>query len=199
MHKSITTSVLGILIVPTTLFLRTPTASIDVDATSRIWVKGTSSVRAWECQAPVFVTHVVAAGEDAIARVLAGEKAVDSASVSVVSAAMDCHNGQMTGHMKKALKTTEFDSITFSVKDYALTVGDSGTTVTLDGALTLGGVSKDISITALAKVGPEGTIQLTGKHELNMRDYDLKPPTLMFGRIKVHDKVTVGFDLLLKN
>jgi hypothetical protein len=32
-----------------------------------------------------------------------------------------------------------------------------------------------------------------------MRDYDLKPPTLMFGRIKVHDKVTVGFDLLLKN
>jgi hypothetical protein len=32
-----------------------------------------------------------------------------------------------------------------------------------------------------------------------MTDYGLKPPTLMFGRMKVGDLVSVGFDLLLKD
>ena len=150
-------------------------------------------------QAPVFVTKIVSDDPEALAGVLAGVKTVDSVAISLPSATLDCRNGQMTGHMKKALKVTEFDSITFTVKDYTLAAADSGMAVTLDGALTLGGVTKDISITALAKAGPEGTLQLTGKHELSMKDYGLKPPTLMFGTMRVHDKVTVGFDLLLKN
>jgi polyisoprenoid-binding protein YceI len=198
MRKSLNASLFGLLAVPAALVMQTP-APIDVDSTSsRIWVKGTSSVRAWECQVPVFVTRIVANGDQPLAGVLDGEKAIDSALVAIPSATMDCRNGQMTGHMKKALKTTEFDSITFAVKNYALAPADSGMTVALEGALTLGGVTKDIAITALAKAGPEGTLQLTGKHELSMRDYGLKPPTLMFGTMKVHDKVTVGFDLLLK-
>ena len=127
------------------------------------------------------------------------KKTVDSIAIALPSASLDCRNGQMTGHMKKALKVTEFDSITFAVRDYALATADSGLAVTLDGSLTLGGVTKDISVAALAKAGPDGMLQVTGRHELNMKDYDLKPPTLMFGRIKVHDKVTVNFDLLLKN
>ena len=105
----------------------------------------------------------------------------------------------MTGHMKKAIKVAEFDSITFAVKDYTLAAADSGMTVTLEGSLTLGGVTKDVTITAEAKAGPEGTLQLTGTHALSMKDYGLKAPSLMLGTMKVHDKVTVGFDLLLKN
>ena len=199
MRKSLNASFFGLLVVPVALVMRTPPAPIDVESTSRIWVKGTSSVRAFECQAPVFVMKVVSDDPEALAGVLAGQKTIDSVAISLPSATLDCRNGQMTGHMKKAIKATEFDSITFSVKDYTLAAADSGMTVTLDGLLTLGGVTKDVSITALAKAGPEGTLQLTGKHELNMRDYGLKPPTLMFGTMKVHDKVTVGFDLLLKN
>jgi hypothetical protein len=198
MRKSINASVFGLLIVPAALVMQNP-VTISVDPASRIWVKGTSSVRAYECQAPVFVSRITAGDEEALAGVLAGGKSIDSVQVSVASAAMDCRNGQMTGHMKKALKVTEFDSITFSVKDYALAAADSGMTVTLEGTLTLGGVTKDVSVTAVAKAAPDGALQLTGKHELNMRDYGLKPPTLMFGTMKVHDKVTVGFDLLLKN
>jgi hypothetical protein len=32
-----------------------------------------------------------------------------------------------------------------------------------------------------------------------MTQYDLTPPSLIFGRIKVSEKVIVKFDLLLKN
>lgn len=199
MRKVFHASVFSLLMMPAAFVVPTPNTSIDVDPTSRVWVKGTSSVRAFECQAPVFVTSIFSAADGALAGILAGEKTVDSVAFSVPSATMDCRNGQMTGHMKKALKVTEFDSITFSAKDYSLATADSGMTVVLNGTLTLGGVAKEISMTALAKPGPEGSLQLTGRHELSMKDYGLKPPTLMFGTMKVHDKVTVGFDLLLKN
>jgi hypothetical protein len=199
MRKSLNISLFGLLVFPGAFALQPAPATIDVESASRIWVKGTSSVRAWECQAPVFNTHIVASGEDALGGVLAGEKAIDSVIVSIPSATLDCRNGTMTGHMKKAIKVAEFDAITFAVRDYTMAAADSGMTVTLEGSLTLGGVTKDVTITALAKAGPEGTLQLTGKHELSMKDHGLKAPSLMLGTMKVHDKVTVGFDLLLKN
>ena len=200
MRKYINASLFGLLVFPGAFALQPGAATIDVETTSsRLWVKGTSSVRAWECQAPVFTTNIFATGEDALGRVLAGEKSIDSVLVSIPSATLDCHNGTMTGHMKKAIKVAEFDSITFAVKAYTLATADSGMTVSLDGSLTLGGVTKDVTITAEAKAGPEGMLQLTGKHELSMKDYGLKAPSLMLGTMKVRDKVTVGFDLLLKN
>jgi hypothetical protein len=42
-------------------------------------------------------------------------------------------------------------------------------------------------------------LHVNGVYELRMTDYGLKPPTLMFGRIKVGETVMVGFDLLLKS
>lgn len=199
MRKSINASFFGLLALPAAFALQTTPLTIDVESASRIWVKGTSSVRAWECQAPIFNTHIVTSGEDAVARILAGERSIDSVIVSIPSASLDCRNGTMTGHMKKAIKVAEFDSITFAVKTYALETTAEAVTVTLDGSLTLGGVTKDVTITALAKAGPDGTLQVTGTHELSMKDYGLKAPSLMLGTMKVHDKVTVGFDLLLKN
>jgi hypothetical protein len=40
---------------------------------------------------------------------------------------------------------------------------------------------------------------VSGAYPLAMSDYNLKAPSLMFGRIKVRDQVTVKFDLLLKS
>ncbi len=199
MRKSLNASLFGLLVFPTAFALQNPTPVIDVESASRIWVKGTSSVRGWECQAPVFTPRIVAAAENALAAVLAGEKAIDSVIVAIPTASMDCRNGTMTGHMKKAIKVAEFDSITFALKSYNLAPTADDVTVTLDGTLTLGGVTKDITITALGKATAEGTLQVTGTYELSMKDYGLKAPSLMLGTMKVHDKVTVGFDLLLKN
>jgi hypothetical protein len=199
MRKSISTSVFGILIVPAALLVQTPDVTIDVESTSRIWVKGTSSVRAFECQVPVFESRMVSASDDAVAAILAGEKAIDSIALAIPSMSLDCRNGSMNGHMRKAINAADGDTIGFTVSSYSLTSAEQGMNVTLEGSLALGGVTKPVTVAALAKAGPEGTVQVTGSHELNMRDYGLKPPTLMFGTMKVHDKVTVGFDLLLKN
>ena len=164
---------------------------------SKLWVDGTSTVRSWSCTA-ADVDAVVEAAPNAIAQVSAGEKGVTGVRVRVEAAKLDCGNGTMNEHMRKALKADASKVIAFTLADYQVSKSADGVAGTLTGTLSLGGVTKTIAIPATGK-REGGALRVVGSYPLNMKDYDLKPPTLMFGRIKVGETVTVKFDLLLKS
>jgi len=46
-------------------------------------------------------------------------------------------------------------------------------------------------------VRSEAGVWLNGSHGLRMSEYDVKPPTMMLGTMRVHDSVSVYFKLLL--
>ena len=192
-------ALLPFLLVPALVAWHAATTPMQIDAASRLWVKGTSSVRGFECQAAVFDAQVASAGADAVAAVLAGEKGVQAVQVTVAADKLDCRNGTMNGHMLKAIKASEHPTITFALTSYDLAKVDDSLRVEMKGALTLGGTTNEIVVNATAKPGPDNTLQVAGTHVLSMKDYGLKPPSLMLGTMKVHDKLTVGFDLILKN
>lgn len=171
---------------------------MDLQAESRLWVGGTSSIRGWECKATTFSAAIESA-PNAAATVLAGEKAVGAASLTVPVDKLECGNGQMNGHMRKALRLDEHPQITFSLASYELSRSNDSLLVTMAGSLTLGGTEKPIELAGLAASAPDGGLRVTGTYALRMTDFGLKPPTLMFGRIKVHDLVKVGFDVVLKD
>lgn len=164
---------------------------------SRLWVEGSSTMRSWTCKASD-VDAVVDAAPNGIAAVVAGEKGVRAVRVRVQTEKLDCNNGTMNDHMRKALKADVNPTIAFTLSDYDIARAGDGVSGTLAGTLTLGGVQKAIAIPALGK-NDGGALHVTGSYPLNMKEYGLKPPTLMFGRIKVGETVTVKFDLLLKS
>lgn len=188
-----------LLLVPALVAWHVTPTPMRMEAGSRLWVKGTSSVRGFECQAGDFTAQVASAGTDAVAMVLAGQKGVDGVQVTVTSKALDCRNGTMNGHMLKAIKADEFPTITFALATYELEQLEGATKVAMQGTLTLGGVAKEIEVMATARAGPDNTLLVSGTHALNMTDYGLKPPSLMLGTMKVHNKLTVGFELILAN
>lgn len=175
------------------------TATLDVQPESRLWVAGTSTVRSFQCQAGAFDANVASASAEAVAAVLAGEKAVSNVEVTVPVDRLDCRNATMNEHMWKALKAKEHPTVVFRADAYDLTRANDSVTVTLSGSLTLGGVQKPITIKAQAKSGPGGTLVVSGTREIRMTEFGLKPPTLMLGTMKVGERVTVGFDVVLKN
>ena len=189
--------------IATLLFLAPAGAWVPADAPltlapqSRLWVDGTSTVRGFQCKAPVLESDIVAA-PNAIASVLGGEKAVRRVEVRIPAAKMDCGNGTMNEHMLKALKAKEHATITFRVASYDVSKGAEGVKGALTGTLTLGGVEKTIVVNATGRDGGNGTLRVAGTHEIKMSEYGLKAPTLMFGTMKVNDVVKVGFDLVLK-
>jgi polyisoprenoid-binding protein YceI len=165
---------------------------------SRLWIDGTSSIRSFSCKASEVNATVEATGPNAIAQLLTGEKGVKTVHVSVPAEQIDCGNGTMNEHMRKAIKLSEFKSIEFQLKEYAVAHNADGISGTMDGTLLLGGVTKPVTLQATGK-SEGGMLHVTGSYDLDMTEYGLKPPTLMFGRIKVGKTVKVNYDLLLKS
>ena len=189
-----------LVLVPATVAWTSAYRPLDLEAGSRLWVSGTSTVRAFQCKATAFEASIeTAAPSGAPAAILAGEKAVTTVSVSVPTEKLDCSNGTMNEHMLKALKAKEFSTIAFTLASYDLARQDDVVKVTMNGTLTLGGVQKEITMQADAREESAGILRVTGVHELRMKEYGLKPPTLMLGTMKVNELVKVHFDLLLKD
>ena len=172
---------------------------IDVQPESKLWVSGTSTVRSFECQAGSFDAKLASTGTDAVAAVLAGEKAVSDVVVTVPVDKLDCRNGTMNEHLRKALKATQHPTVVFRVSAYELARSTDGVAVTLTGTLTLGGVEKPITVNAQATPGENGTLLVSGTREVRMTEFGLKPPTLMLGTLKVDERIKVGFDVVLKD
>ena len=188
---------LALLTVPAVAAVRSD--PLDLQPESKLWVAGTSTVRSFQCQAGSFDAKVESVGAEAVAAVLAGQKAVTSVEVTVPSEKLDCKNGTMNEHMRKAIKAKDFPTIVFKATSYDLAKTGENMAVTLNGSLTLGGVEKPITVNAQAKPGPNGTLVVSGTREVRMTEFGLKPPSLMLGTMKVDEKITVGFEVVLKN
>lgn len=198
MRRHTVLSTLAVLLAPAAIAWTYASEPLALQPKSRLWINGTSTVRAFECSATAFQTRVESNTADAVSAVLAGTKAVQTAELTVPAASLDCKNGTMNEHMRKALKAKENPTITFRISSYDLAKVGDGVNGTAKGELTLGGVTKTIAVTAHATPEPGGILRLTGSQDIKMTDYGLKPPTLMLGTLKVNELVKVSFDLLLK-
>ncbi|MBM4194816.1 MAG: YceI family protein [Gemmatimonadetes bacterium] len=172
--------------------------SMKLGPESRLWVEGTSTVRSFTCKAAVFDAAIESAGENPAAALLAGTQAVTTVKLTVPAERLDCGNGTMNGHMVKALKTKDHPTITFALESYDLAKSADSSVVTMHGALTLGGVTKPIALTGSLVPTATGAVRLQGLYELNMKEYQLSPPTLMLGTMRVGERVKVRFDLTMQ-
>lgn len=65
------------------------------------------------------------------------------------------------------------------------------------GNLTMAGTSKSVSLLATGTKLPNGDLQLTVSKTIKMTDYNMEPPVMLLGTIKVGDEITVIFDFVL--
>jgi polyisoprenoid-binding protein YceI len=198
MRTNIRTTILALaLIVPASGAWTIANERIELQPQSRLWIDGTSTVKSFTCKANEVNAVVEANGANAISALLTGDKGVKAVRVTIPAAQIDCGNGTMNDHMRKAIKLAESPTIEFRLVNYDVARSGEGISGTIAGTLSLGGVEKAITLNADGK--PEGgMLHVTGAYPLKMTEYGLKPPSLMFGRIKVGETVTVKFDLLLK-
>ena len=167
-------------------------SNISLEPASKVWVEGTSSVRGFKCNAADISSAITTSGSTDIVSL------VDDAQVTIPVAKLDCGNGTMNEHMRKALKAKDHPRITFIIASYEIAVAGDSVRGTATGELTLGGVTKTIAVTGDVRPA-EGSLRITGGYDVRMTDFGLKPPTLMMGTLKVRDVVKVSFDLLLKD
>lgn len=171
-----------------------PDAAIQPE--SRVWVEGGSTVRGYTCEAPAVGGSVTSDVASFDVGALAG--AVRGAEIVVDASALDCGNGTMNSHMRNALKASDHPAIRFRLDTYTAQADGAGTRVQMQGALVIAGSEQPVTIDGVATPAADGGVRVAGSHAIRMTDYGVKPPSLMLGTMKVHDNVTLNFDVVLK-
>jgi polyisoprenoid-binding protein YceI len=99
----------------------------------------------------------------------------------------------------EVLESARYQKITFksvSVSDMKQTSNNTYS-FTLNGDLTLRGVTKRIAVPVALTITPE-QLRATGKYALKQTDYGIKPYSAAGGTIKVKNEVTVNFSIVAK-
>ena len=125
--------------------------------------------------------------------------AVEAASLEVADDISDKDRRDIEREMRdRVLEIGKYPEIVYECSGVALNkTGDGQYTVTLNGDLTLHGVTRGQSVTA--KVVVTGDIlRALGECSLRQSDYNIKLVSAMGGGLKVKDEVKLSFDLVAR-
>jgi polyisoprenoid-binding protein YceI len=61
----------------------------------------------------------------------------------------------------------------------------------------MAGTTREVEISGTA-AQEDDLVRVKAQKQINMKDWGIKPPSLMMGAMKVKESVTVGFDVTLK-
>ncbi len=159
-----------------------------VSKDSKVEILGTSSVHDWESK----VENVTGKGNVK----LEGSALKELNNLKVVFEVKSIESGKskMNSLTYEALKEEDHPNIIFSLKELSST---SDGKVTGTGKLNLAGKIRTVQVNGNIKITGNSVI-ISGEQPLNMTDYDIEPPTAMFGTIKVGEEVTIRYNLVLK-
>jgi len=167
---------------------------------STMTIEGTSTIHDWEAD----VQEMQATIDMNISALEADtmQSPVNSLTLSVPVKSIESGKGGMNRKIYGALKDEEHPNITFEltgtelIQSNAQATNGSETSFQLmaNGNLTIAGSTREVSFPVDAYIQDGDTYQFTGSYELNMKDYDVDPPSAVFGTIKSGEVVTILFD-----
>ena len=147
---------------------------------SKLTIDGTSTVHDWTVTANTMEGTVITEGNS--------PKEID---FNVVVADIISERGAtMDKKMHAALGMDTSPKVIFNLKE----VKNQSTFI---GTLTIAGSEKEVEITGQMDTSGD-TITITGDHGIALKDFNIEPPTAMFGQVIVGDDVMVKFDLIFK-
>ncbi len=150
-----------------------------------IHIAGTSSLHDWEMKSE---------NSEGYLKATVSDNSLSSISdIHIVVEAESLKSGKsgMDKNAYEAIKTKEHKSIVFDSKNVSI----SGSKVTASGDLTIAGTKKNITLESSCSVLSNGDIKCTGSTKMKMTEFNVDPPTAMFGSIKTGDDLEIVFDV----
>jgi polyisoprenoid-binding protein YceI len=160
------------------------------DRNSEIMVEGTSSVHDWE---------MIATAMDANIELSIKENSIDNivnVDFSMPTEKLKSDNSIMNKKSWDALKSDKHESIRFDLSSVSGFSANGKTfSGTATGSLLIAGKNRPVTIPFTGNIKTGNTITITGQEKINMKDYNVSPPTAMLGTLKTGEEVTVKFNL----
>jgi polyisoprenoid-binding protein YceI len=157
-------------------------------ADSYITVAGTSTLHAWTMTSKdTQYQATFENGADGTPNLL---KAL---TLTIPAQSLKSEHSGMDKNAYSSLKTDKHKTISFSLTTASAEKG----IYKCAGNLTIAGVTKLMNIDATCQVKPDMSMRCTGSKAFKMSDFQVEPPTFMFGTVKTGDDITVSFNVEL--
>ncbi len=161
---------------------------------AKISITGTSTLHEWK----------VSAGEisglpEHLALELKEGTSIDHFSFKIKVSSLDGGRGAaMNKKIRNALKATKHPDIiytqTLPAKIQNLQ-SDNHFTLTSTGLLQIAGVTKEVIVNVSGQKNSAGKLTFKGSKALKFSDFEIEPPSAMFGQIVCGEDITVHFEL----
>jgi len=180
-------------------------AAVALGPGSALWIEGTSTMHDFESRShevALTLERERATADPANAADLLRlirDAAVRGVTVRVPVASLRSEKSGLHKNLRKTMKAETYPDVSFHLDRYDLAAGASGADtigIEADGSLTIAGQEHRVRLAARAYAGGGG-VWLEGSQALRMSEYGIKPPTMMLGTLRVGDRVTVRYRLLL--
>jgi polyisoprenoid-binding protein YceI len=155
--------------------------------TSEVNIAGTSTIHDWESVVEKSTARLVTSKKDE-------QLLINQMELTIQTASIKSGKDLMDKKTYEALKEEQYPTITFTLTEPLKLVAGQ---VAAKGKLKLAGVEKIVEVKGTLGFNNNAQITINASYSLNMRDYNIDPPTAMFGSIKTGEQVTINFDLLL--
>lgn len=160
---------------------------------SKVYLAGTSNVNKFSCDC-VHDFENQEYNADAIS-----DDEIDFVNTQMLLVVdyIDCKNRKMDKDLQKALKSDLFPTVKIELDNIKINTRVTPfdwSRIQATVNITLAGENRKYKIEVKAKQS-EGKIFLTGSKTLHMTDFNIEPPQVLFGMIKVNDPITFHFDL----
>ncbi|MBN1599738.1 MAG: YceI family protein [Bacteroidales bacterium] len=163
-------------------------ALLILDEKSKMTISGTSTLHDWDLD--VNKIHLTGAGSVENGSL----NSIESLAVVIPVKSLKSHNNSMDKNTYKALKEGNYPNIKFELISAEISNGR----IIGKGRLTITDKSRIIDIesryTGISSTG----IQIKGEEKINMTDYNIEPPEVLFGSIVTGEDVIVQYDLYIE-
>jgi polyisoprenoid-binding protein YceI len=170
---------------------------LRLDPGSEVTIEGTSSLHAFHCKTNKINAYVdVDPGYTKDLTKIA--RPIVSVKINIVVRTLSCGNGQMDKNMYGTLKADENPIIKYTLSGYDILDGSASPTAfaaKTTGTLMISGQEKNIAMKINAERLSDGKATAQGEQDVLMTDFGIKPPSFMFGRLKVGNEIKVKFSL----
>jgi polyisoprenoid-binding protein YceI len=156
---------------------------------SKIIVRGTSTLHNWSMETQIFDCTV------SVNEILNDQALVDQIAFSLQ---VENLKSDISGLNKNAYKALKTDEIQFhSTQSDPVQISANQVSGTIAGDLTVAGTTRPISFPFEGKINNENELETLIIYKINMKDYNIKPPTF-FGILKTGANIEVIIQLKLR-
>ena len=192
MKKQTSILFLGVLFFSFITFTN-PTNNYRLTENFSMKIIGSSNVHDWES------TIDSISGSAAISLDDMGNIQISSCQVTIPVKSIKSSKGKrMDKKTMKALNEKEFPTITYELESFnQVEKSEDGFTAQTVGSLSIAGTTKSIEMTITGDKTDDGLLEIFGKKDMLMTDFNIKPPKALLGTMKTRDEITVEFRVTL--